>query len=354
MSTGSYVTIGAVVVVFGVAAIVVRLAHEVIHRLIDGNTTVVSPESRAALHARAEMLTRVLTLLAFGVAAIASVSLAFSQFGINDVPIEPRTLATHGIKIIIIVIGSTIVIRTASFAIVHVQHRLGPRHSVTDPEWQRRASTIGGILTRLVTFTVAFVAILMTLRELSIDVVPILTGAGLAGLAVGFGAQNLVRDVISGFFIILEDQVRVGDQARINNVTGIVEEINLRTIILRDGDGAVQVFPNGSITALANSSKQFAYAVVDVRVSYSEDTDRVVATLREVGASLTSDPVWATLVIGAIDVVGVESIDNGTATVRSRFKSMPFNQGKVANELRRRILKAFVANGIRPFASTRR
>src|SRR5256712_9396612 len=112
-------------------------------------------------------------------------------------------------------------------------------------------------------------AILMLLRELTIDVVPILTGAGIAGLAIGFGAQNLVRDVISGFFIILEDQVRIGDLARINGVAGIVEQINLRTIILRDGERAVQVFPNGTITTLANLSKHFAFAIVDVRVAYS-------------------------------------------------------------------------------------
>src|SRR6185295_6255852 len=104
---------------------------------------------------------------------------------------------------------------------------------------------------------------------LTIDVVPILTGAGIAGLAVGFGAQNLVRDVISGFFIILEDQVRIGDQARINGITGNVEQVKLRAIVLRDGEGAVQVFPNGAITALANLSKQFSYAIVDVRIAYS-------------------------------------------------------------------------------------
>ena len=355
MTTIQYVTLGAVVLVFGLAAIIVRLVHALIHRVLDSNVGVVSTETRKALHARAELLTRVLTLLAFGVAAIASVSIALSQFGINnEVLFDPRVLATHGIKIIIIVIGSTIVVRTASLAIEYLQHKLGPRRIGTDPEWQRRASTIGGILTRLVTFTVAFVAILMTLRELSIDVVPILTGAGLAGLAVGFGAQNLVRDVISGFFIILEDQVRVGDLARINNVTGQIEEINLRTILLRDGEGAVQVFPNGGITALANLSKQFAYAVVDVRVAYSEDMDSVMSAIREVGESLKRDAGWAPVVIGSIEILGIESIDNGTATVRSRYKALPLNQGRVANELRRRILAALVAQGVRPFAPPRR
>ena len=161
-------------------------------------------------------------------------------------------------------IGAAVVIRAASLAIERLQIKLGSRQA--DLEWQRRASTIGGILTSLVTLAVAFVAVLMLLRELSIDVMPILTGAGIVGLAIGFGAQNLVRDFISGFFLILEDQVRVGDIARINGVSGMVEQINLRTIVVRDEEGAVQVFPNGTITTLANRSKQFAYAIVDVRV----------------------------------------------------------------------------------------
>src|SRR4030095_16183880 len=151
----------------------------------------------------------------------------------------------------------------------------------TDLEWQRRAATLSGILTSFVTATVAFVTILMVLRELSIAVVPTLTGAGIAALAIGFGAQNLVRDIISGFFIILEDQVRVGDLARINNVAGTVEQINLRTIVPRDVEGPVQVFPPGTITALANLSKQFAYAIVDLRIAYDENLDRVFGTVRE-------------------------------------------------------------------------
>ena len=190
----------------------------------------------------------------------------------------------------------------------------------------------------------------MLLRELSVDVVPILTGAGIAGLAIGFGAQNLVRDVISGFFLILEDQVRIGDLARINGVTGIVEQINLRTIILRDGDGAVQVFPNGTITALANLSKHFAYAVVDVRVAYSENIDRVMGTIREVGAAMERDAVCGALILAPIEVLGVESLADGAATIRTKFKTPPLNQGKVANELRRRLLGVFVARGIKPYA----
>jgi len=202
----------------------------------------------------------------------------------------------------------------------------------------------------MVSVTVGFVTILMLLRELSIDVMPILTGAGIVGLAIGFGAQNLVRDVISGFFLILEDQVRVGDVARINGVGGMVEQINLRTIVVRDGEGAVQVFPNGTITTLANLSKQFAYAVVDLRLAYSENIDRVTGTIREVGASLQHDAAWQAFVLEPIEIVGIESLDNGFATLRVKIKTQPLHQGQVANELRRRLLTTFVGRGIRPYA----
>src|SRR5439155_11258293 len=219
-----------------------------------------------------------------------------------------------------------------------------------DFEWQRRAATLSGILTSLVTASVGFVAILMLLRELAIDVMPILTGAGIAGLAIGFGAQNLVRDVISGFFLILEDQVRIGDLARINGTGGIVEQINLRTILLRDGEGAVHVFPNGTITSLANLSKQFAYAVVDIKVAYNESLDRVMGTIREVGASMQRDPAWASLVLAPLEIIGVDSLEGGAATIKVKFRTLPLNQGGVANELRRRLMATFVARGIRPYA----
>jgi small-conductance mechanosensitive channel len=256
---------------------------------------------------------------------------------------------THALNIVIIVVGAAILVRAAGVVIARLQRRLGYTHSDRDLEWQRRASTLGGILTRLVTVTVWFVAILMLLRELAIDVLPILTGAGIAGLAIGFGAQNLVRDVISGFFLILEDQVRVGDIARINGVTGVIEHVNLRTIVLRDGEGAVHVFPNGTVTALANLSKQFANAIVDLRVAYSENLDDVFTVIRQVGASMQADSEWAPLLLAPIELVGVESLSDGFATVRAKFKTQPLNQGMVGNELRRRLLTMLAARGIAPY-----
>src|SRR5262245_40516535 len=252
-------------------------------------------------------------------------------------------IETHGLNVVIIVIVAMVVTRVARAAIHKLQSRVGQthrEHGDGDSEWQRRAATLGGILSSFVTVAVGFIATLMLLRELSIDIVPILTGAGIAGLAVGFGAQNLVRDVISGFFLILEDQVRVGDIARINGVQGSVEQINLRTIILRDGEGAVQVFPNGSVTTLANLSKQFAYAIVDMQVAYSENLNRVVGTINEVGASMQNDPAVALRVLGPVEIVGIESLEGGSARMRVRFKTLPLNQGPIANELRKRLMTA--------------
>jgi len=338
---------------FGAAALVVSIGNAVLRRVLS-TLDVGTPESRAALQNRASRLLGSLRLLAFGVAAIGSISFGLARFGITEPTWHPRAMVrwslTHGVNLVIILVGAAIVIRAANLAIEHLQQQLGRRHAQSDLEWQRRASTLGGILTSLVNVTAWFVAVLMVLRELTIDVLPILTGAGIAGLAIGFGAQNLVRDVISGFFMILEDQVRVGDMARINGVSGIVEQINLRTLVLRDVEGAVQVFPNGTVTTLANLSKQFAYAVVDVRVVYSENLDRVFGTVREVGASMQQDPKWGDVILDAVEIPGVVSIADGFVTITTKFKTLPLNQTRVANELRRRLLGALAGRGIRPYA----
>ena len=135
-----------------------------------------------------------------------------------------------------------------------------------------------------------------------------------------------------------------------NGVSGVVEQINLRTIVVRDEEGAVQVFPNGTITTLTNRSKQFAYALVDVRVSYRENVDRAIGTLREIGTAMEHDPAWSGMVLEPLEIQGVTSLEDTFATIRVRFKTLPLNHGKVSSELRRRIMTMFVARGIKPYA----
>jgi small conductance mechanosensitive channel len=351
--TGIHYQTGAeVLLAFLGAAALVWLAGRLVHRFV--GRLDIDPENKAAIQERAKRVMRALTLLAYAVAAAASVSLALRTFGIHRASWSPELLADwlllHGVNIIVIIVGSTIVVRVLHLSIDHLQFKIGRTHAKSDLEWQRRATTISGLLESMVTVAIGFTAVMMLLQELSVDIRPILAGAGIAGLAIGFGAQNLVRDVISGFFMILEDQVRVGDIAKINGVGGTVEQINLRTIVLRDGEGAVQVFPNGTITTLANMSKVYAYAVVDARVAYSEHLDRVFATISEIGASMHGDPEWRSLLLAPIDIPGVESIADGFSVIRIRLKTQPLNQNVVANELRRRLVTTFVARGIRPYA----
>jgi small conductance mechanosensitive channel len=350
-------TLVAALVAFALAAAGVQIARLVLLRLLR-RLDFVGAANREAVQTRARQLTRAFTLLAYGVAALATASLALAHLGIGEARFDLREggrwLATHGVNLVTIIAGAFVVVRAADLAIDHLQFKIGRRRAQTDLEWQRRAATLGGILTRLVTVVVVFLAVLMLLREMAIDAAPILTvvggTAGIAAFAIGFGAQNLVRDVISGFFLILEDQVRVGDLARINGVAGSVEQVNLRTIVLRDHDGAVQVFPNGTITALANLSKQFSYATVDVRVAYDENLDRINGLIREAGEAMEHDAAWAPLLAAPLEMLGVHAIEDGGITLRVRFKALPLQQRKVENELRRRLVTTLVGRGIRPYA----
>jgi small conductance mechanosensitive channel len=186
----------------------------------------------------------------------------------------------------------------------------------------------------------------MALHELQIDITPILTSAGILGLAVGFGAQTLVKDLIAGFFLTFENQVRVGDVATINGTGGLVEAINLRTIVLRDINGAVHVFPNGSIERLSNLTKDFSYYVIDVGVTPGEDPDEVSDVLRQIGADLKADPKFGLHILEPIEILGVDAFEESQVTIKTRIKTLPLKQWEVGRELRRRIKKTFDARGI--------
>jgi small conductance mechanosensitive channel len=188
---------------------------------------------------------------------------------------------------------------------------------------------------------------LMVLRELDVDITPVLAGASIIGLAVGFGAQTLVKDIISGLFLIAEDQVRIGDVAEINGIGGAVEEINLRTIVLRDVEGTLHYLANGEIRTLANKSKDFSYYVIDIGVGYDDDTDRIVEMVRGAAHELMQDPDYASSILDPLEVVGVDAFKAGEVTLRFRIKTLPLKQWMVGRELRRRIKKAFDASGVR-------
>ncbi len=244
-------------------------------------------EGAPALVSRPVLVTRLVTfLLVFAVTTIPSLD------GIGehlDVGLDSRTAfrwaLASGLRIVIIITLAWLVIRMVTTSSARLERELARSTSGMDDRL-KRAQTLGGLIQNVTTALVCGVALMMILRELNVDILPMLTGAGIAGVALGFGAQWLVRDLISGFFLILEDQVRVGDGVVINGQGGSVEAINLRTVVLRDVEGAVHIFPAGGITTLANKTRDFAYALVDLAVDFQTDSDRVVQVLRDTAAKL--------------------------------------------------------------------
>jgi small conductance mechanosensitive channel len=209
-----------------------------------------------------------------------------------------------------------------------------------------RVRTLMSVLWTIVVGLVWFTAILTILGQVGVNVAPILASAGVVGLAVGFGAQNLVKDFVSGFFLILENQVRVGDVAIINGTGGLVEAITFRTIILRDQSATVHVFPNGSINTLSNMTKDWSAYLMDIGVAYKEDTDRVVDVMRRVAAELQTEPEYGSVMLEPLEIIGVDSFADSAVVIKARLKTLPIKQWMVGREYRRRLKKAFDAERI--------
>lgn len=211
---------------------------------------------------------------------------------------------------------------------------------------EKRVKTLIGLLLTIGLTLVWVVAVVMGLDQIGLDITPIIASAGIVGLAVGFGAQNLVRDVINGFFMILENQVRVGDVAVVNGTGGLVEAISFRTITLRDLSGTVHIFPNGTVTTLANMSKDWSYYVMNIGVAYKEDTDRVSSVMKEVGRDLQADPEVGPNILEPIEILGVDDFGESEVVMKARLKTLPIKQWMVGREYRRRLKKAFDQQGI--------
>jgi small-conductance mechanosensitive channel len=213
-------------------------------------------------------------------------------------------------------------------------------------ETEKRAETLVRLLRRGAGIMLWIVGGLVVLRELGVEIGPVLASAGIAGLAVGFGAQNLVRDVISGFFLILENQVRVGDVAVVNGTGGLVEAVNFRTIVLRDLSGVVHVFPNGEVKTLANLTREWSAYVFDIGIAYKEDVDQVMELMRKVGAELRQDEHFGPMMMDDVEIFGVDDFADSAVIIKGRLRTKPIQQWDVGREYRRRLKHAFDEAGI--------
>ena len=213
-------------------------------------------------------------------------------------------------------------------------------------ESAKRAETLTRLVRQAIVTLTWTVALLIILREIGVDIAPILASAGILGLAVGFGAQNLVKDVIAGFFLILENQVRVGDVAIINDTGGLVEQVNFRTIILRDLSGTVHIFPNGNINSLANLTQVWSAYVLEIGIAYKEDVDHVMHIMQLVGSEMRNDPDFGPLMIDDMEIFGVEKFADSAVIIKGRLRTKPIRQWDVGREFLRRLKNRFDTEGI--------
>lgn len=257
-----------------------------------------------------------------------------------------RWLTTGGIRVLCILLVAWIITRIANIATRRIERLFEDDDPTTMNEREKKAATVGKVARNTIRVIVWGAAALMVLRELGVDIAPILAGVGIAGLAIGFGAQSLVKDLLAGIFILTENQFNVGDVIKAADVSGLVQKITLRATVLRDLEGSVHIIPNGTMGVVTNMTKEWSRCVIDVNVSYREDIDSVTEVLREAGVGLKADPLFAPHILEPLQILGVESLGESGVTIRVMFKTRPQQQWMVAREFRRRIKQAFDANGI--------
>ncbi|MDD2256087.1 MAG: mechanosensitive ion channel family protein [Bacteroidales bacterium] len=256
-------------------------------------------------------------------------------------------LLNHGIKIAVIVIAAILIKSIAKKSIQRIVK--AATHSDrpgTDEGEIKRMNTIVRIFSWTVSVLITVLAFMMIAQEFGIQIAPLLASAGIVGVAIGFGGQYLVRDVITGFFLIFENQYRIGDVVNMEGLGGVVEDISLRVTTLRDMNGTVHYIPHGEIKKVSNLSKQFAKVNLNVGVSYRTDLNKLIEVINRVGSELASDPNWKDLIDEAPAFLRVDSFDESAISVKIAGVTKPLQQWSVTGELRKRIKEAFDAEGI--------
>jgi small conductance mechanosensitive channel len=210
-----------------------------------------------------------------------------------------------------------------------------------DVEAQRRAATVSNVLRKLASILIGVIATLAVFNTLGISILPFLATAGVAGIAIAFGAQSLVKDFFRGFFLLAENQIRQGDVVEIAGKSGLVEDLTLRYVQRRDYEGNVHYVPNGEIGVVTSSSRSFAYAVVDVTIALDQDIQPVIEIMRETGAQMRTHTLWSTRILDDLDIAGIEAWNDRGITLRARFKVRALEQSNVKREFLLRLKHAF-------------
>src|SRR5688500_13977565 len=252
---------------------------------------------------------------------------------------ELRAALTPVLRIVIILVLAWVLQALATRLIRLFREYMARR---TSGDEVARIATLARVFRNAAGIVIFVVAGTLILNELGISIAPILATAGVAGVAIGFGAQSLIKDYFTGFFLLLDDQVRQGDVVELAGKGGLVEEVTLRYVRLRDMDGHVHYVPNGEIKLVTNRTREYATPVVDIGISYREDVDQVIQIMRDVAAALRADAQWSARIVGDLEVIGVDRFADSAVMVRARLKVVPpIEQWNVKREYLKRLKKAF-------------
>lgn len=256
-------------------------------------------------------------------------------------------LLSHGIRVLIIAIAAFVLNAVLSRVIIRaVRIAVVPDKSMTEDAEVKRENTLIRIFNGAIKIVILTMSILMIMQEFGIEIGPILAGAGIVGLAVGFGGQYLIRDIITGLFILIENQYRIGDVINVDNTGGLVEDISLRKTTLRDMDGTVHHIPHGEIKKVSNLSRKFARINLNIGVSYNSDLDKVINVINKTGMELAEDPVYKSSIISPPQFLRVEALEDSAVIVKVVGDTKPLKQWELTGEFRKRIKMAFDREGI--------
>lgn len=248
-------------------------------------------------------------------------------------------LLTSGVRIALIIIGTLVLLKVATLLSDKLRTVMGRREG--DIEFEKRSGTLSSVVHWILRVVILAVAAFMLLGEFGVNLGPVLAAAGVVGLAVGFGAQNLVQDFISGFFLLLEDQVRVGDVVKIGDKGGLVEKVTLRMIILRDFDGTVHFIRNGKIDVISNMTKDYSNYVFNLGVAYRENVDEVIKVLQGIDEEMRADAGFKNDILAPIEIAGLDAFSDSAVVIKARIKTKPIQQWRIGREFNRRIKMKF-------------
>jgi small conductance mechanosensitive channel len=252
-----------------------------------------------------------------------------------------KWLLTDGLKILLILILMFVFIKLAHVFTDRLFKRYKRDKQQRDQEFRKRTETLSSVAASILKVCILIVAVITIMGQLDIPIGPVLASAGIVGVALGFGAQHIVKDVISGFFILLDDQIRVGDVVQIAGEGGLVESINLRMVILRDLAGNVHYVRNGEIGVVTNMTKEYSRYVFDIGVAYREDVDEVIEVIKLVDENLRNDPEYKDDILEPIEILGLDQFADSAIVIKARTKTRPIRQWAVGREFNRRLKRTF-------------